>query len=33
MLKNFSFPKSEIKVLLLENIHPEAELLFQKEGY
>lgn len=28
-----SFPKSQIKVLLLENIHPLAVELFTKEGY
>lgn len=28
-----SFPKSQIKVLLLENIHPYAVELFSREGY
>ncbi len=28
-----SFPKSQIKVLLLENIHPLAKQMFQTEGY
>ncbi len=28
-----SYPKNRIKVLLLENIHPDAEALFRKEGY
>src|SRR4051812_11622781 len=28
-----SFPKSQIKVLLLENIHPLARDSFQNEGY
>lgn len=28
-----SFPKTRIRVLLLENIHPEASALFDKEGY
>ena len=28
-----SYPKSRIKVLLLENIHPCAEALFREEGY
>lgn len=28
-----SYPKNRIKVLLLENIHPSAELKFKKEGY
>jgi len=28
-----SFPKSQIKVLLLENIHPLAKQMFQAEGY
>jgi D-3-phosphoglycerate dehydrogenase len=27
------YPKSKIKVLLLENIHPNAVALFEKEGY
>ncbi|MCB9234531.1 MAG: phosphoglycerate dehydrogenase [Bacteroidia bacterium] len=28
-----SFPKNRIKVLLLENIHPDAEAFFKQEGY
>ena len=28
-----SFPKSEIKVLLLENVHPSADELFGGEGF
>jgi D-3-phosphoglycerate dehydrogenase len=28
-----SYPKSRIRVLLLENIHPQAEALFREEGY
>lgn len=28
-----SYPKNRIKVLLLENIHPEAVMLFKEEGY
>lgn len=28
-----SYPKNRIKVLLLENIHPEAAEMFKKEGY
>ena len=28
-----SFPKDQIKVLLLENIHPSAHALFQAEGF
>jgi D-3-phosphoglycerate dehydrogenase len=28
-----SFPKEDIKVLLLENIHPGAALLFREEGF
>ncbi|WP_439880196.1 phosphoglycerate dehydrogenase [Pontibacter sp. MBLB2868] len=28
-----SYPKNRIKVLLLENVHPKATELFQKEGY
>jgi D-3-phosphoglycerate dehydrogenase len=31
--KKFSYPKSRIKVLLLENVHPIAVELLQKEGY
>ncbi len=30
---SLSYPKSRIKVLLLENIHPDAVALFKKEGY
>lgn len=30
---SISYPKNRIKVLLLENIHPRAVTLFQKEGY
>jgi D-3-phosphoglycerate dehydrogenase len=29
----FSFPKNEIKVLLLENVHPSAHELFGSEGF
>ncbi len=28
-----SYPKNRINVLLLENIHPKAEAIFQEEGY
>ncbi len=28
-----SYPKNRIKVLLLENVHPDAKLIFEKEGY
>ena len=28
-----SYPKNQIKVLLLENIHPSASLAFKEEGY
>lgn len=28
-----SYPKNRLKVLLLENIHPDAAAAFQKEGY
>lgn len=28
-----SYPKSRIKVLLLENIHPDAEMILSEEGY
>ncbi|MCC6277923.1 MAG: phosphoglycerate dehydrogenase [Oligoflexia bacterium] len=31
--KKTSFPKSKIKILLLENIHPRAHEMFKKEGY
>jgi D-3-phosphoglycerate dehydrogenase len=30
---SLSYPKSRIKVLLLENIHPKAAAIFQAEGY
>lgn len=30
---NLSYPKSRLKVLLLENVHPEAERLFRAEGF
>ena len=30
---SLSYPKNRIKVLLLENIHPNAIALFKKEGY
>ncbi|MFK7923678.1 MAG: phosphoglycerate dehydrogenase [Bacteroidia bacterium] len=33
MTSKLSFPKHKIKVLLLENIHPNAQSLFEKEGY
>jgi D-3-phosphoglycerate dehydrogenase len=33
MTKNFSFPKNKINVLLLENIHSEADIFFRHEGY
>lgn len=33
MTKSFSFPKNKIHVLLLENVHPEAEAFFKHEGY
>lgn len=33
MAPNISFPKNKIKVLLLENIHPNAKAHFEKEGY
>jgi len=29
----YSFPRSKLKVLLLENIHPEAVRAFREEGY
>ncbi|EGF92362.1 D-3-phosphoglycerate dehydrogenase [Asticcacaulis biprosthecium C19] len=29
----YSFPRSKLKVLLLENVHPEAARLFREEGY
>ncbi len=28
-----SYPKNRIKVLLLENVHPDAEAIFRAEGY
>ena len=28
-----SFPKSEIKILLLENVHPVAAEAFRSEGF
>ncbi|MHA7131425.1 phosphoglycerate dehydrogenase [Algoriphagus namhaensis] len=31
--KKFSYPKSRIKVLLLENIHPIGENILKEEGY
>jgi D-3-phosphoglycerate dehydrogenase / 2-oxoglutarate reductase len=31
--KNLSYPKHRIKVLLLENVHPNAITLFTQEGY
>lgn len=33
MTQQTSFPKSEIKILLLENIHPVATEAFQREGF
>ena len=33
MTQATSFPKSEIKILLLENIHPVATEAFAKEGF
>lgn len=33
MTRALSYPKNRIKVLLLENIHPEAERLMKEEGY
>src|SRR4051794_23456929 len=32
-MKETSFPKDQIKVLLLENIHPLAHQAFQREGF
>src|SRR5437899_2856373 len=32
-MKDFSFPKSEIKILLAENIHPVAHTLLKAEGF
>ncbi|MCC5945241.1 MAG: phosphoglycerate dehydrogenase [Bernardetiaceae bacterium] len=31
--RNISYPKHRIKVLLLENIHPNAQAYFEQEGY
>lgn len=31
--RSFSYPKSKIRVLLLENIHPIAREIFSREGY
>ena len=33
LARNISYPKNRIKVLLLENIHPSAKEMMQKEGY
>lgn len=33
MAKQFSFPKNQIKVLLLENIHANASSIFSREDY
>lgn len=33
MPASVSYPKNRIKVLLLENIHPEAAQMFKQEGY
>ena len=33
LARNISYPKNRIKVLLLENIHPSAMEMMQKEGY
>ncbi|MGY6558173.1 MAG: phosphoglycerate dehydrogenase [Nitritalea sp.] len=33
MNKKFSYPKSRIQVLLLENVHPVAQELMRQEGY
>ena len=30
---HFSYPKSKLKTLLLENIHPSAQAVFDAEGY
>ena len=30
---NISYPKNRIKVLLLENVHPNAQQMFSDEGY
>ncbi len=32
-MSKLSYPKSKIKIVLLENIHPKAVEIFQKEGY
>lgn len=31
--RSFSYPKSKIRVLLLENVHPVAREIFSREGY
>ena len=31
--RSYSYPKSKIHVLLLENVHPVAQEIFSKEGY
>ncbi len=33
MVRAHSYPKHRIKILLLENIHPQAEKLLKEEGY
>src|ERR1700722_19296114 len=33
LMKEFSFPKNEIKILLLENIHPVATEMLRQEGF
>lgn len=33
MPMSISYPKNRIRVLLLENIHPKAKAIFEKEGY
>src|SRR4051812_26657768 len=32
-MKEFSFPKSEIKIFLAENIHPRAHEILKAEGF
>lgn len=32
-MKEFSYPKSEIKILLAENIHPSGVEIFQRDGF
>lgn len=32
-MKDFSFPKSEIKILLVENIHPVAKKMLEADGF